>query len=414
VLARAAFWHSLAEVAPINAGDFLISYGGGFVRRGLIGELLFRLPFVTNMHRAEIAIKTLSLVAYCASFAMFVSIVTPTTQSRPVTMLIALQPFLFGFPVLTGQWIKADLILLLGFYLCLRWMLMASGPRPLAANLVSIVAILIHEAFGLTMLPLLIVIAASKDDPTRRPWTGALPRAAARFAPSIATLLAVAAFPGDASVGRGIQSAWANKGIVIPDVAPALFGLTHQNVWRMGFDVARGGYSDKPIFFLFWGIVIAVSGALVSLAPGLGRARGAPDEAAAYDWHSARESAAVVGLAAVAFAPLFLMATDFGRWVFLWLSAAAAIAFSPLRHDLVEFVDRALPRALSTAFRDSNEQILRPRSGGATSRSWCIGLLACSLFCLPVPAYAMEGCCTLQFVLSFSMISRVVRLLLGN
>jgi hypothetical protein len=108
------------------------------------------------------------------------------------------------------------------------------------------------------------------------------------------------------------------------------------------------------------------------------------------------------------------MATDFGRWVFLWLSVTAAIGFSPVRHDLVGFLDRTLPRALSTAFRSGGETILRPRGGWAASTSWCIGLLACSLFCVPVPAYAMEGCCTWQFVMSFSMISRVARLLLGN
>ena len=413
VLARAAFWHSLAEVAPINAGDFLISYSGGFVRRGLLGELLYRLPFVTNMHRAELAIKTLSLVAYCASFALFASAVARRTRSVPMALLIALQPFLFGFPVLTGQWIKADLLLLLGFYVCLRWMRAASALRLLAINLISIAAIATHETFGLTMLPLLIAIAASKDDPARRPWTQALPRAVGAFAPSIAALLVVSAFSGDALVARGIQNAWAARGIAIrDDITPALFGLTHHNVWRMGFDIVFDNYSDKPFFFLFWGGVTAVSGVLVSLAGGLERAGAADDEAsAAYDWQSARESAAVVGLTAVFFAPLFLMATDFGRWIFLWLAVAAGITFSPVRHDLIAFVGRALPGALTTALRNASERVL---AAPTASRFWCVGLLACSIFCVPLPAYVMEGCCTVRYVMGFSLAARVVRLVLGR
>jgi hypothetical protein len=410
VLARAAFWHSLAEVAPINAGDFLISYSGGFVRRGLLGELLYQLPFVTNMHRAELAIKTLSLVAYCASFTLFASAVARHTRSLPTALLIALQPFLFGFPVLTGQWIKADLLLLLGFYVCLRWMRAASGARLLAINLISIAAIATHESYGLTMLPLLIAIAASNDDPARRPWTQALPRAVAVFTPSIAAVLVVSAFPGDALVARGIEGAWAARGIVIrDDITPALFGLTHHNVWRMGFDIVFDNYSDKPFFFLFWGGVIVVSGSLVSMAGGLARGGAADDEAQAYDWKSARESAAVVGLTAVVFAPLFLMATDFGRWTFQWLAVAAGIAFSPARHDLIAFAGRALPGALTAALGDASGRVL-----AAASRSWCVGLLACAIFCVPLPAYVMEGCCTVRYVMGFSLAARVVRLVLGH
>ncbi|MBI3403340.1 MAG: hypothetical protein HY048_18165 [Acidobacteria bacterium] len=416
VLARAAFWHSLAEVAPINAGDFLISYAGGFVRRGLLGEMLYRLPFVTDMRRAEIAIKALSLVAYGASFALFASTVARSTRSLAITVLIALQPFLFGFPVLTGQWIKADLLLLLGFYVCLRSLNAMSGWRLLAINLVSIAAIATHETYGLTMLPLLIAVAASKNDPARRPWTRALPKAVAVFAPAVAALGVVSAFRGDARVARGIQDAWAARGIVLrEDITPALFGLTHHNVWRMGFDIVFDNYSDKPFFFLFWGGVIVGSGALVSLAAGLCVVRDAREgPPVPFDWHGACETAAVVGLTAVVFAPLFLMATDFGRWIFLWLAVAAVIAFSPARHDFVDFAGRALPRAVSTPLRGASLRVQRWGAARLTSRSWCIGILACSLFCVPLPAYVMEGCCSVRYVMGFSLAAGVVGLMLGQ
>jgi hypothetical protein len=198
VLARAAFLHTLAEVAPINAGDFLISYSGGFVRRGLVGALLYHLPFVTNMHRAEIAIKALSLTAYGASFAMLAGTIWRHTRSAATTLLVILQPFLFAFPVLTGQWIKEDLLLLAGFYACLRWITSerpVSGWHWLTINVVSVVAIATHEMYGVAMLPVLIGVAASRDDPARRPWAQSLPRALVAFGPSVAALFLVSAFP---------------------------------------------------------------------------------------------------------------------------------------------------------------------------------------------------------------------------
>jgi hypothetical protein len=416
VLARAAFWHSLAEVAPVNAGDFLISYAGGFVRRGLLGELLFRLPFVTDMHRAEQAIKALSLAAYAASFAMLALTIAGRTRSLPIAVLIALQPFLFGFPVLTGQWIKADMLLLAAFYVCLRWLNGAGGWRLVAINLISIVAIATHEAYGLTMLPMLIAIAASKDDPGARPWTRALPKALAVFAPSVAALAVMSVFTGDARVAGAIQDSWATRGVIVNEkVTPALFGLTHHNVWRMGFDIVHDNYSDKPFFFLFWGGVIVASGVLVSLAAGLAGTRDVRESAPApYDWRGVCESAAVVGLTGLIFVPLFLMATDYGRWIFLWLAVSAGVAFSPGRDDLIAFVGRALPRAFSTALSHASLRVQRWGAAHPASASWCIGLLTCSLFCVPLPAYVMEGCCTTRYVMGFSLIARVVRLLLGT
>lgn len=420
VLARAVFWHSLAEVAPINAGDFLVSYSGGFVRRGLVGALLYRLPFVTDLHRAEVAIKTLSLMAYCASFAMLTATVRRYTRSTATTLLVVLQPFLFGFPVLTGQWIKADLILLLGFYACLRWIggrrAVMSGWRMLPVNLVSIAAIATHETYGVAMLPVLILVAASRDDPARRPWAQSLPRALAAFAPSVTAVLVVSAFPGNALVARRIQDAWAARGIVLGgDTTPALFGFTHTHVWRMGFDIVADNYADKPFFFLFWGSVIVVSGALVCLAAGLiGGADPTDTAPAAYDWRRARESAGVMGLTLIAFAPLFLMATDFGRWVFLWIATSAGIVFSPVGGDLIELADRALPRPIAIVLRRARAGTPRQGSPWTASRSWCVGLLAGSLFLVPLPAYVMEGCCTVRYVMSFSVAARVVRLVLGH
>jgi hypothetical protein len=406
VLARAAFLHTLAEVAPINAGDFLISYSGGFVRRGLVGTVLYLLPLASNPHAVEIAIKALSLTTYCASFTLLAAAVHRHTRSASATLLVVLQPFLFGFPVLTGQWVREDFLLLVGFYLCLRWIAGGGamrGWRWLPVNLVSIAAIAAHEAYGVAMLPVLMLVAASRDDPARHPWTGSVPRALAAFAPSVAALLVMSAFPGDAVVSRGIEEAWRARGILLtPDTTPALFGLNHHGVWRMGFDIVRSNYADKPFFFLFWGGVILAAGVLVSLAGGLARA--------AYDRTAARESAVIVGIAAAAFAPLFLMATDFGRWVFLWLAVSSGVVFSQARHDVIVFVDRALPRGLPGMIAAPGRAVPgRPR----VSRSWCVGLLAASLFCVPLPAYVMEGCCTLRYVMSFSLVTRLVRLVLG-
>jgi hypothetical protein len=128
----------------------------------------------------------------------------------------------------------------------------------------------------------------------------------------------------------------------------------------------------------------------------------------AYDRRGARDSAVIVALTAVAFAPLFVMATDYGRWVFLWLATSAGIVFSAARHDVIAFADRALPGGIAAALAR-----IRQASGRTSPRSWRAALLAISLFVVPLPAYLMEGCCTVRFVMNFSLAMRLVRLLFG-
>ena len=410
IFARAVFFHTLQDVAPINAGDFLLSYRGGFVRRGLIGELLYRLPFLTDLHRVEIAIKSLSLAAYCSAFAMLAAIVQRHTRSAAATLLVMVQPFLFGFPVLTGQWIREDLMLLVCFYAVL-------GPlrdSAVMANVVSILAIVTHEAYGVVLLPLVVVLRASADS-RERAWASALLRASARFSPSIAVLLIMVMYPGNREVASRIAEAWAAKGIALPPgAAPALFGLAQKNVWRMGFDMTRSNYLDKPFYFVFWGGAIVSAGLLLSLAAGLVRSRDIAHESSPpYDARVAIEAAAGVAITLVGFAPLFLMATDFGRWVFLWLAASAAVVFSPRRLELLAFIARVLPGSVTTAIRGACRQATDRWTARAPSRAWCVGLLAGSLFCLPLPTYAMEGCCTWRVVTSFSLAARLLSLAFG-
>jgi hypothetical protein len=90
-------WASIA-VAPYTTGDWLINYSGGFVRRGLTGELARVIWHLTSI-KPQAIVFIFQLSIYCIFFLYAYRLVKPAL-ANPGFFLLVFSPLTFAFSVL--------------------------------------------------------------------------------------------------------------------------------------------------------------------------------------------------------------------------------------------------------------------------------------------------------------------------
>jgi hypothetical protein len=388
--------HRMVELVPFNLAEFLISYRGGFVRRGLIGDALYFVPGLTTLDRVEVVIKIFSLTMFASAAWLLAASVFRYTQSAVATLLIVVQPFSFGYQILTYEWLRKDSFLIACFFAsfyCVRGRAAARGRGPwlALANLVSIVAILSHELYGIALLPLLVLLSAATFHAADRRWRRAMLAAVVAWLPALLVMGLLAWHQGDTPMAERIADAWRRKGvldasfqnfrIVIASDQTADAGLR-----ALGAYLSWAGPAQLGGLLLFWLGTWAVSAGLIAL--------GATVTARDRDRRPALiESAAVVVATAVLFAPLFVMAVDWGRWISIWACVTTALVCSDARQDLFALL-----------------RVRAPRPGALppfASRGVVLALLLVSLYVLPVPMSPVHPCCGVRDLARWTLASRI-------
>lgn len=401
LLVSALVRYDIRDLAPYNLGEFLISYQAGFVRRGLLGELIYRAPFPLTTTRVELLVKAFAIAAYLASFWLLASRIVRYTGSKIVSLLTLLQPFLFAFPILNFEWIRKDCFLLLLFYLSIERM-----RRVAVVNALAIVGILSHELYGFVFLPVLALLAmavgAADAGPHRSTWMRSL-RIIASFSPALIALAIALLRHGTEQTANGIVESWRARGVMLYD-DHAIYSLrlsaadANNQLGQMG---SGGVWFPK----IFWPFTALLSATALSVAA-MFRTRltdAAHPIRACYKNPDCVEAADCLLITAVCFAPLFLVSSDFGRWVFLWMAASSAIVFSGMRSSFVTTVHSAVPEALRFLVAWLRRIIYAP--GGVV---FCNGLvspvtlLVITMFVCPMPSYMAEAHPTLVWERSLS------------
>ncbi len=136
--------------------EFLINYQGGFVRRGLTGEILFF--FVKNFNfNVEWTIKTICMICFSAVCVFFVRAFLKKGYSLYILPLC----FFLGGMVLSNSWIRKDCLMLCCLILIL-WTYNRNKVsylvKILIINILSIFIILTHEVFAFFALPALLIL----------------------------------------------------------------------------------------------------------------------------------------------------------------------------------------------------------------------------------------------------------------
>ena len=92
------FYHFTKELSLGQYSDWLINYQGGFVRRGLIGEILFQIHSILSIRLDLVIFLTVSLL-YIFFYKNFLKIIK-TLDFGFLNLLIIFSPLSFVWPVM--------------------------------------------------------------------------------------------------------------------------------------------------------------------------------------------------------------------------------------------------------------------------------------------------------------------------
>ena len=310
--------------------DWLINYEGGFVRRGLAGEVIGFLSESSGIQANHLVIG-ISALCYLLLGAWLLRNCAARFPSALILSCIVL-----GFPAYQDCIVRKDCLGLLLFLGCLR----ADSsrlPRPVALGLINLLAsaaILIHEAFAFYALPSLVIFihgertGFSLKDHARR---------ALELAPAAAVFLLVVWNHGTPETARAVNASWVPLWHAI-DPAVANPEIPSAAIDAIGWSSAQGlamtaGLLNVGIYQpAAWAMVFAVSFLLLALFTRAGE----------------RTRTASILLAQLLFiSPLFLLGVDYGRWLFLWAAGSLMLAATGRRAPL--WLEDMLRHGLSKA-----------------------------------------------------------------
>lgn len=282
-----------------QTGDWLINYSGGVVRRGFIGEILITLAPNAAHLTATVALIQLGLAA---TLFVLVGILYLRTDRGPVWMMVVLSPAFLLFPALDSDG-NARKELLVFVALAIVAIGISTHKRVLAgwvAFPLFALGALSHEALILT-LPAFIVLLVVGAGNLRDSWAMRTLVAAYAVAAGLGLLLAVIA-QGNQETVQAICTSWQDVGI--NDCSGAL-GALNESATSMRHTLL--GYFPSYWNYLLPAALATLPFFALRLLP-------------THWW---------VGLlVAVSLAPLFLVAWDYGRWIFLWTAQMSLIALA--------------------------------------------------------------------------------------
>lgn len=300
--------------------DWLISYDAGFVRRGLFGTIVWELAAVTG-----IPAPGLVLMAQSSGYAVLMGAgFMLAHRMRPVPWQVwplLFSPFLFVFQVLDplGGYRKDVLILAL-IAAAGAWGLRDDTPRTVIVGLWAMVPIvLMHE--GLAVLtPYLLAVAPSGRWSRRHLIHGAV-AATALGAATLAAIM-VPGTPGQVAalcetMRAGLASSGSLDSCASHSAVSSLSGSLGHAVTMSRYYLQNSGASALAV------VGLCVAG----LAPAVWLARRSVPAA---PW---RRIWVVTGSAWVSSLPLFVVAADWGRFLYLHAAATALVLLAAIaRH----------------------------------------------------------------------------------
>lgn len=289
-------------------GDWLINYRGGFVRRGLPGELALRAGQALHLSPMCIVL-VLQLLTYAAIFYSVWRLLARTNWSSWLLVMLV-SPATLAFQVLDPlAGLRKEEILLGGLGLLLVFLL----DRPPAARwlslyltTLSVCCVLSHEALIFFLPYLLAAVAIGLADIPRALKICAVPMLA-----SAACGYVVRSHLGDAATVNAICS---SLGFVVTGKLPHLCSGA---IAYLGGDRARALIDTAAYVRVYHSNVLYPVVTLLALIPfGM---------AFASLWRYStlrRDLLIVVSIASVSIAasvPLFIYAEDWGRWIYIHL-----------------------------------------------------------------------------------------------
>lgn len=183
------------------ANEFLINYQGGFVRRGLIGEVIHWICTTTGIeaYHLIVPITIVCFVSVCVFF--FVKF-----NRRHLNWWILATPIFLGMPhnTLVCAANKDFMIILMVIAMLYAYRKISSATaKAVVMNLLMVIALNIHEVIFFYGYPVMALLILSDDECRWSKGTKALSAAL-----PIVVFIAICIFKGNADIAQAIHNSW--------------------------------------------------------------------------------------------------------------------------------------------------------------------------------------------------------------
>lgn len=241
--------------------EFLINYQGGFVRRGLFGEILLYIANHVNIN-IEWTVKIICLITLISVCTFFIRAFLKKGYSLYILPLC----FFLGMGILSDYWIRKD-YLMIYFFICILRIYQGNLSTFIKISIINFLFISIllnHEVFAFFSFPVILFLFFSEYK--RKGTIKSCILSITYLFPSISCFLLMLYYHGDSVTAKLIWNSWQsigsnsvykvldeNSGNAIASIAWNSIG-TFKEHFKMNFLAV-----DKDILSLFvWGITFPV------------------------------------------------------------------------------------------------------------------------------------------------------------
>ena len=288
--------------------EWLINYQGGFIRRGLPGEILFT---IWNKFGLKANILAILLSAFFYIF-LLIYLIIKTKDKFPIELIIS--SVLMGMPIFSQWFVRKDILGIIFLIICLKIFDLKLNKfySFVTINLVGILALLSHEAFFFYALMQLIFFNYSqKVQKKKYKFYINFTSSVIFFLPSIMIFIFILYKTGNPEVGRIINDSWRNLWILIEpnhccvDQVSATFKsleLSLKNEINHNPAYWRHSYLNGLVWIL---IIFLCYYFLIS-----------------FKYIKDANFSNILLFQFLCIFPLFVVGVDWGRWIFYWTTSS--------------------------------------------------------------------------------------------
>jgi hypothetical protein len=203
-------WYKYFGHDDYGITEWLINYQGGFVRRGLVGEILF---FIWNKFSIKANYLAIFLSSICYVF-LLVYLIKKVKNKFPKELIISC--VLMGMPIFSQFFVRKDILGIIFLIICLKILDLKLNKflHFVFVNLVAILSLLSHEAFFFYAIVPLIFFYYNCKTNNKINFSNFI-FSIFFFLPSIIIFVLIVLKSGDPQVGLIINNSWKDLWILI-------------------------------------------------------------------------------------------------------------------------------------------------------------------------------------------------------
>ncbi len=296
--------------------EWLINYQGGFVRRGLAGEIILML-YTTFGLSTDNVIMYFCLIAYLLLISFFIY----SFRKNKFPLILLSFVFFLGEPVINNYWVRKDVLLMLIFISLIYFSTKKSNIYLVLINLIFVIGLLIHESIGFFGFPILLLLLSSTAN-AEKSFSKSLFVSSIKLSPALLTFLLCLYYKGSLSISEAIWKSWSKVPFKIQSadtttIPAAIDGLSWSFEKALSYtkntftNFNDGIYAPIALFFILVLIFYYLTNVISS------------DKEKSFMYK--QNISTILLFQFLTIVPLSIIGWDYSRWTFFWVTSSFVI-----------------------------------------------------------------------------------------